>query len=171
VFFDAFFKVFGNFISKGFADRFSFFTFASQLTHSVFLGVIAGKKTLFQTFVQTLKLATMKKMPPSPENLRGKKLKATMDVLKALAHPLRMQILQFIDQCKSANVNRIYGALRLEQSVTSQHLRILRAAGLVSTSRTGKFIHYSIDYDRVSEATKAVDEFLQEKKSEGKKDQ
>ncbi len=107
----------------------------------------------------------MRKTTPPQRNLNSKNLEETMNVLKALAHPLRMQILKFIDQQKSANVNRIYAALELEQSIASQHLRILRSAGLVSTEREGKFIHYSIDYDRVSEATKAVDELLQEKKS------
>ena len=41
--------------------------------------------------------------------------------------------------------------LRLEQSVASQHLAILRKAGIVSTQRDGKFIYYSVNFKRLEE--------------------
>lgn len=68
-----------------------------------------------------------------------------------------MQILEFIDLNKSVNVNKIYAALHLEQSITSQHLRILRQAGIVRTFRDGKFIFYFVDYEKVEEAARAAD--------------
>jgi ArsR family transcriptional regulator len=71
-----------------------------------------------------------------------------------------MKILEFIDKNKTINVNKIYNTLKLEQSITSQHLKILRASGLVQTHREGKFIHYTIDYPRLAIAMKAVDSFL-----------
>ena len=93
-------------------------------------------------------------------NINEAKLKISAEILRALAHPLRMQILEFIDNNKTINVNKIYNTLKLEQSITSQHLRILRIAGIVSTKREGKFIHYSIDYPKVTTVLKAVDSFL-----------
>ena len=93
-------------------------------------------------------------------NINNEKLEVSSEVLRALAHPLRMQILQFIDQNDEINVNKIYNTLNLEQSITSQHLRILRLAGLVTTHRDGKFIYYSIDYDKVKQAVEAIDKFL-----------
>jgi DNA-binding transcriptional ArsR family regulator len=90
----------------------------------------------------------------------AEKLNNSSDLLRALAHPLRLQILEFIDKNKAINVNKIYNTLKLEQSITSQHLRILRAAGLVRTIREGKFIHYEVDYARVQLATSAVGIFL-----------
>ena len=89
------------------------------------------------------------------------KLQLSSELLRALAHPLRLKILEFIDQHKVINVNKIYNTLRLEQSITSQHLRILRSAGLVRTDRDGKFIHYSIDYRQVEKANKAINRFLE----------
>lgn len=83
-------------------------------------------------------------------------------MLRALAHPLRMKILEFIDRNDAINVNKIYNTLKLEQSITSQHLRILRLAGLVDTERDGKFIHYSIDYDKVNTMVNAINKFLKE---------
>jgi DNA-binding transcriptional ArsR family regulator len=88
------------------------------------------------------------------------KLQVSSDILRALAHPLRMKILEFIDKNKTINVNKIYNTLKLEQSITSQHLKILRASGLVHTHREGKFIHYTIDYPKLVIAMKAVDIFM-----------
>lgn len=97
-------------------------------------------------------------------NINHEKLEVSSEILRAIAHPLRLKILEFIDQNDLINVNKIYNTLNLEQSITSQHLRILRTAGLVQTERDGKFIHYSIDYDKVKLAVEAVNAFLQQPK-------
>jgi ArsR family transcriptional regulator len=93
-------------------------------------------------------------------NINPEQLEQSSELLRAIAHPLRLKILEFIDQNDLINVNKIYNTLNLEQSITSQHLRILRNAGLVQTERDGKFIHYSIDYDKVKLAVEAVNGFL-----------
>ena len=46
-------------------------------------------------------------------------------------------------------VTQIYTLLQLEQSVTSQHLAILRGKDLLVTERSGKFVYYSINYHRL----------------------
>jgi ArsR family transcriptional regulator len=101
-------------------------------------------------------------MRRAPDAIDTEKLGLSTEILRALAHPLRMQILKFIDDNDNINVNKIYNTLGLEQSITSQHLRILRLAGIVNTNRDGKFIHYSIDYNKISKAVKAVDRFYAE---------
>lgn len=88
------------------------------------------------------------------------KLEAASELLRALAHPLRLQIVEFIDQNDAINVNKIYNTLKLEQSITSQHLRVLRTTDLVSTEREGKFIHYRVDYDKIDQTVKAIRNFL-----------
>ena len=90
------------------------------------------------------------------------KLQLSAEILRALAHPLRMKILEFVDQNKTINVNKIYNTLKLEQSITSQHLRILRSADIVQTKREGKFIHYSINYAKIAHVLKAINGFLNE---------
>lgn len=89
------------------------------------------------------------------------RLEISAEVLRAVAHPLRMKILEFIDRNDEINVNKIYNTLGLEQSITSQHLRILRLAGLVTTERDGKYIHYSIDYDKLGSAVDSIQHFLE----------
>ena len=71
--------------------------------------------------------------------------KAKMKV-RALNHPLRQKMLALIKDNKNRmNVTDIYVKLRIEQSVASQHLAILRNQNLVSTEREGKTIWYSVD--------------------------
>ena len=89
-------------------------------------------------------------------------LQTSSEILRALAHPLRMESLEFIDKNKSINVNKIYNTLKLEQSITSQHLRILRNAGIVLTERDGKFIHYTVNYNKIAHVVKSIDNFLEE---------
>ncbi len=55
-------------------------------------------------------------------------------------------------------VTEIYVKLRLEQSVASQHLAILRRAGIVVTQRDGKFIYYAVNYDRIAEVNQFVED-------------
>ena len=90
----------------------------------------------------------------------SQKLEYSCDLMRALAHPLRLKILSFIDENQSINVNKIYSALDLEQSITSQHLKVLKLSGVVNVEKIGKFMHYTINYDVVERAKRAVDRFL-----------
>ena len=83
-------------------------------------------------------------------------LKKAAMILRALNHKLRQQIVKLIDENKKLTVTEIYIRLRLEQSVASQHLAILRRAGIVKTSRDGKFIYYSVNSSRVDDIMKCV---------------
>ena len=88
------------------------------------------------------------------------KLNYSCNLMRALAHPLRLKILEYIDRKGETNVNKIYHQLQIEQSITSQHLKILRLAGVVIGRREGKKVYYTINYPVVERASKAVDRFL-----------
>jgi len=85
--------------------------------------------------------------------------KAAM-ILRALNHKLRQQIVKLIDEHKKVTVTEIYVKLRLEQSVASQHLAILRRASIVTTIREGKFIYYAVDYTRLEQINKFVEQLV-----------
>ena len=87
-------------------------------------------------------------------------LKKAAMILRALNHKLRQQIVKLIDENKRLTVTEIYIRLRLEQSVASQHLAILRRAGIVKTVRDGKFIYYSVNYDRINQVMKSADDLV-----------
>ncbi|MCB0552169.1 MAG: helix-turn-helix transcriptional regulator [Phaeodactylibacter sp.] len=95
-------------------------------------------------------------------SINNERLQTASDILRAVAHPLRMKILEFVDRNEEINVNKIYNTLNLEQSITSQHLRILRQVAVVNTQRDGKYIHYSIDYDKLDTVVNAIHSFLEE---------
>ncbi len=81
-------------------------------------------------------------------------------VLRALNHKLRQQIIRMLDEKRKMTVTDIYIQLRLEQSVVSQHLAILRRAGVVQTEREGKYIYYLINYERLAHINKIVSDLL-----------
>jgi DNA-binding transcriptional ArsR family regulator len=87
-------------------------------------------------------------------------LKKAALVLRAVNHKLRQQILKLIFQKDKITVTEIYVKLRLEQSVASQHLAILRKAGFVSTRRDWMFIYYSVNDQRLQEAHSFVQDLL-----------
>jgi DNA-binding transcriptional ArsR family regulator len=74
------------------------------------------------------------------------KIKKAAHVFRAINHPLRQQMLRLLRQNKQMTVSSLYGKLQLEQSVASQHLAILRKAGLVSTKREAKLYFLRCQY-------------------------
>jgi len=81
-------------------------------------------------------------------------------ILRALNHKLRQNILKLLEEQGKLTVTEMYVQLRIEQSVASQHLAILRRAGIVKTEREGKFIYYLLNHPRIAEIGKCVFELL-----------
>lgn len=81
-------------------------------------------------------------------------------ILRSINHKLRQQIVKLLDEQEKMTVTEIYVKLRLEQSVASQHLAILRRAGILTTSRNGKFIYYSVNYARLAEVVAFVESLV-----------
>jgi DNA-binding transcriptional ArsR family regulator len=81
-------------------------------------------------------------------------------ILRALNHKLRQQLLKLIEEEKKITVTEIYMKLRLEQSVASQHLAILRKAGILETEKQGKFVYYGVNQKRITEINSFVTDLL-----------
>ena len=77
-------------------------------------------------------------------------------ILRAINHSLRYKILKLIDKNEGICVTEIYKKLKIEQSVASQQLGILRRAGIVKTTRDRKTIYYTPDYARIHEVMELV---------------
>jgi DNA-binding transcriptional ArsR family regulator len=90
------------------------------------------------------------------QNIDYLRIKKAALVLRALNHKLRQQIIKTIHEHQRITVTELYVKLRLEQSVASQHLAILRKAEIVSTVREGKFIFYAINEGRIAEINEFV---------------
>ena len=84
------------------------------------------------------------------------KLRKTVLTVRALDHPLRQQVLDFIRDNNGCNVTEIIKFINRGQSVVSQHLSILRKAGIVTCLRKGQAQHYFINKDRLDKLNKAL---------------
>lgn len=80
-------------------------------------------------------------------------------LLKALAHPRRLEIIQLLRD-QALNVSEIYEMLDLPQANISQHLMILRDAGVVRTTRDGKQVIYHIAHPNILDASDSLREVL-----------
>lgn len=97
-------------------------------------------------------MSTVASLPAfSPEKLR-----TSSNIFRALAHPLRMRIIALIWGKDAMCVNDILEALGIEQSLASQHLRVLRLAEVVTTHRKGKFIYYAVDRSKMLAVRRAL---------------
>ena len=100
------------------------------------------------------------KEKPMELSIDNQQLKKGSLVIRALKHKLRQQILKLIHDKGEIAVTDIYVKLRLEQSVASQHLAILRKPGIVITKRDGKKIYYSVNYKRLQEINQLMEGIL-----------
>lgn len=65
------------------------------------------------------------------------------DFFKALAHPLRIRILELLVEGKKS-VNEIQSCLEKDGSAVSQQLSVLRAKNIVYGTKDGKKVYYSL---------------------------
>jgi ArsR family transcriptional regulator len=91
--------------------------------------------------------------------INTEKIEDFSEVLLAVSHHLRLKIIKLIHEKKEVNVNVIYKALQIEQSITSAHLRILRGVDAVIARRDGKKIYYSLNYGRLDAMQRGIELF------------
>lgn len=90
------------------------------------------------------------------------KLKKSIKFFRALIHPLREEIIKQIDAKPGINVTELYIILRMEQSICSQQLAILRRAGLVSTKKVATNVFYFINYEYLDHKIQLINQFGKE---------
>lgn len=82
------------------------------------------------------------------------------DLAKALGHPARIAILEFLARRNTCMCGDIVEELPLSQSTVSQHLRELKKAGLIHGEIDGTKVCYCIDPQTVEEVLKLLDDFF-----------
>ncbi len=76
--------------------------------------------------------------------------------LKALAHPVRLQILHHLGDWNEGCCNDFCACIPLAQSTISQHLKILNEAGFIEFKTKGNCSHYSLNPQALNNATRAM---------------
>jgi len=97
------------------------------------------------------------------------KVEKQVEFFKALSDPTRLRLVKLLNDCQPGVckggplcVNALAHQLGVTQSAVSQHLRILRQAGLVRGARQGAFMHYSLDPAGLEKCKTALRETLGE---------
>ncbi len=81
---------------------------------------------------------------PSASRSPRPDVQAASELLTALASPLRLTIVDLLDRHGTRCVHQLVDALGVPQPLVSQHLRVLRGAGIVRGARRGREIAYSL---------------------------
>lgn len=76
------------------------------------------------------------------------------ELLKTLAHPLRIRIILLLTKKRSMNVSTLQRRLKVDQTILSYQLVRMRDRGLLESTRQGKEIHYSLADSALSEIMK-----------------
>ncbi|MCK4661463.1 MAG: helix-turn-helix transcriptional regulator [Bacteroidales bacterium] len=77
-------------------------------------------------------------------------LEYAANMLKAIAHPMRIKIVSYLEDGNKLTVTEIHDLLKIEQSTTSHHLGILKDKGVLTSKREGKNTYYSLKHERLS---------------------
>jgi DNA-binding transcriptional ArsR family regulator len=86
-----------------------------------------------------------------------KKLENASEMLKAIAHPIRISIVSILQDDKKLSVTEIFQQLNIEQAVASHHLSILKNKGVLLSERNGKNCNYFLKYQRLSQIISCID--------------
>ena len=84
------------------------------------------------------------------------KLERVANMLKAIAHPMRIAILGLLENEARMTVSEIHQNLGIEQSSTSHHLGILKDKGVLCSKRDGKNTYYSLKHENFAKIIECV---------------
>ena len=89
-------------------------------------------------------------------------------ICKAFANPLRLKILDLVAQ-RTRSVSELHERLRISEANLSQHLAVLRGAGVISTRRTGKRVHCYLAIPEVKQACALISDVLRAQVKNGQR--
>ena len=78
------------------------------------------------------------------------------ELLKVLAHPVRLCMVNGLLAKGECNVSFMQACLKTPQSTVSQHIQKLKASGIIEGRREGLEIYYRIKDQRVAELMKLL---------------
>lgn len=90
--------------------------------------------------------------------LDPEKLDCMSNRLKAIAHPIRITIIDLLQKHGKLTVGEIQRSLAIEQAATSNHLRILKDQQIVSSTRDGKNKYYSLRQAKLSAIINCIEQ-------------
>lgn len=95
-------------------------------------------------------------MARSNANLSLEIIQDAARVLKCIGHPVRLRIIELLDENGEMNVGAVCEALGLEQAIASQHLTLMRDRGILRSRREGVNVHYGIADEKVPQVIECL---------------
>ncbi len=92
------------------------------------------------------------------KEISSDQLEEAANMLKAIAHPMRIAILRYMEEGKKLTVTEIHELLNIEQSTTSHHLGILKDKGVLASKREGKNTFYYLKHENLKNIVDCVSE-------------
>ena len=86
------------------------------------------------------------------------KLEIAASKLRAMAHPMRIAIIELLTDNQKLTVTEIYERLGIEQASASHHLNILKNKGLLESKRDGKMILYSLKTNVLANVVECINQ-------------
>jgi len=91
------------------------------------------------------------------------------EFLKMLANPVRLKIIDILKNGEK-NVNEIHDELNIQQSATSQHLKILTNGDILTSKKDGLKTYFSIKNQEIYNVLLSINRFLSYKSQENIED-
>lgn len=76
--------------------------------------------------------------------LDPEKIAKIAEVLKTIAHPVRLSVIEILDERDTMTVSELQDHLGIEQSLLSHHLTKMKDRGILTGKREGKNIFYTL---------------------------
>ena len=99
-------------------------------------------------------------MGVTKKHLHQEEVVQLADLAKVLSHPARISILNYIGDCSGCLCKNISEEIGLAQPTTSQHLQVIKSAGLLKSRFEGKSQYYTIDAERWGQLKMLFHEFF-----------
>lgn len=85
-----------------------------------------------------------------------KELEEMSEILKVLAHPVRLCIAKGLIENGRCNVSHMQNCLDMPQSTVSQHIQKLKTSGIIVGERAGLEINYEVKDEKIKMLIKAI---------------
>jgi len=94
----------------------------------------------------------------SGSSLEAAQLERAAEILKTVAHPVRLQIVDLLDRGGERTVTALCQLLGAQQPYVSQQLNLMKAKGVLSSRRSGNQVFYVLVDPRVAKIIQCVRE-------------
>jgi DNA-binding transcriptional ArsR family regulator len=93
-------------------------------------------------------------------DLFAESLQEKANIFKALSHPARLQIIQYLIETKLCICGDFSDELPLSRTTITQHLNELKKANLITGHSEGVKVKYCLNYEKLKELRALLDDYI-----------